>query len=76
MDEIAVRGDKRIKGIATMMGTEYIEQARSKDMDGVVLRTDIWNSASMTLFRKLGFENTGIFDPKYRDRIYLYKVLK
>ena len=76
MDEIAVRGNKRVKGIAKTMGEEYLKCVAGKNLDGVVLRTDIWNSASMALFRRLGFENTGIFDPKYKDRIYLYKELK
>ena len=75
MDEIAVGGDRRIKGIGTRLGVEYLELVRRKNMTGVALRTDIWNSASMALFRKLGFQNTGIFDPKYKSRIYLYKEL-
>ena len=76
MDEIAVKGNKRVRGIARIMGEKYLERVARKNLDGVVLRTDIWNSASMALFRRLGFKNTGIFDPKYRDRIYLYKELK
>lgn len=71
MDEMAVQRGSRVRGIATALGKEYLKQAEKKGMKEVVLRTDIWNFASMALYKKLGFNNSQIFDPEYADRIYL-----
>ena len=72
MDEIAVDGNARLKGVGTALGEEYIKRANRQ----VVLRTDQRNEASMALFKKLGFkpipEGTGfVFDPEFPERIYL-----
>lgn len=71
MDEMAVQRDRRIRGIASALGRRYLEIAKSQGIKEVVLRTDIWNFASMALYKKLGFRNTGVFDPKYKNRLYL-----
>jgi ribosomal protein S18 acetylase RimI-like enzyme len=76
MDEIAISGSNRRKNVGSLLGEEYLRVAREQGMKRVTLRTDIWNTASMALFRKLGFENTGVFDPKYKDRIYLSRTLE
>lgn len=81
MDEIAVRGDKRLRGIGTLLGKAYLVLAAQKDQSEVVLRTDERNVASMALFQKLNFkdipdarsEKGRVFDPKYPDRIYLQR---
>lgn len=73
MDEIAVRGGERRRGVGQILGKTYIEKVISQGIEQVILRTDIWNTASMALFRKLGFRNTQVFDPEYGDRIYLIK---
>lgn len=76
MDEIAVSSDLRQKGIGRILGQEYIDRVSKQNIEEIVLRTDTRNNASMTLFNKLGFKSLDIFDPVYRDRIYLVKSLK
>lgn len=76
MDEIAVRADMRKKGIGTRLGEAYLSEAERRGIGRVVLRTDERNEASMALFKKLGFENSGIRDPQYPNRIYLRKFLE
>ncbi len=73
MDEMAVRGDKRMKGIGTMLGKEFLKRTKA-----VVLRTDERNEASMALYKKLGFKpvtdgSENVYDPVYPNRIYLGK---
>lgn len=75
MDEIAVRKDKRQRGTGTFLGRKFMESAKSQGFLEVVLRTDVFNQASIALFKKLGFESTGICDPKYKSRIYLTRSL-
>ncbi len=85
MDEIAVRGSKRQKGIGTALGLQYLERARQQGMREVVLRTDERNEASMVLFRKLGFRDIPdssdsrgkVYDPgqELQNRIYLRRDL-
>lgn len=72
MDEIAVRGDSRLNGVGYSLGDQYLNTACNQGMNGVVLRTDCRNVASMALFRKLGFQATGITDPQYKNRVYLF----
>lgn len=81
MDEIAVKADKRLRGIGTMLGKSYLEEALNQGMDAVTLRTDERNVASMALFRKLGSgpvtnEGSAVYDPEYKNRIYLIKYLR
>lgn len=78
MAEIAVNGKKRTRGIGSMLGLAFILESERLGMDEVVLRTDENNTASMALFRKLGFlpipdENSrgSVYDPEYPSRIYL-----
>jgi GNAT superfamily N-acetyltransferase len=79
MDEIAVRGDKRLKGIGTLLGRVYIEVVKQQRLSEVVLRTDERNASSMSLFGKLGFSGIvdyessrgQVYDPKFPNRIYL-----
>ncbi len=72
MDEIAVRGNKRKRGIGLRLCKEYINKVRAPE---IVLRTDRRNLASMTLFKKSGFLSLDIYDPQYTDRIYLSLIL-
>jgi len=65
MDEIAVRGNKRLKGIGMTLGREYLQTASNQSLDSVVLRTDETNVASMTLFKKLGFVLLDVRDPEF-----------
>ena len=67
MDEVAVSGNKRRQGI----GTKLVEAFMAQLPDGCILRTDQRNVASAGLFAKTGFTSTGIYDPKYTERIYL-----
>ncbi len=81
MDEIAVRGDGRLRGIGTLLGENYIEAVRQQRLSEVVLRTDERNISSMSLFRKLGFltipnaedQRRVFYDPQFPNRIYLRK---
>lgn len=75
MDEIAVRGNERGKGIGTFLGRKYFEESRKNGVREVVLRTDETNSASMNLFQKLGFIDLKVRDPEFERRIYLAKDL-
>lgn len=75
MDEIAVRGQCRQRGIGRVLGNAYLTEARRQGMDEVSLRTDERNAASMALFRSLGFSLLGIRDPRYFNRQYLSKQL-
>ena len=69
MDEIVVRGDTRGQGI----GTELVKAFMEKLPNGCILRTDERNAASMGLFKKTGFTSTNIYDPEYKNRIYLVR---
>jgi len=79
MDEIVVRGDKRLKGIGTLLGRAYIEAVRQQGLSEVVLRTDERNASSMSLFGKLGLSGIAdpessrgrVYDPQFPNRIYL-----
>jgi ribosomal protein S18 acetylase RimI-like enzyme len=78
MDEIAVSGNARIKGIGTALSQEYIRTCAEQGIDEIVLRTDERNTASMTLFKKQGFtpvmkNGNAVYDPEYPQRIYLSK---
>lgn len=83
MDEIAVRGNVRVKGIGTFLGEEYIAQVKEQGIKEIVLRTDERNTASMRLFEKLGFEKIldsqnpkgFVYDPDFPSRVYLRKVI-
>ncbi len=77
IDEIAVRGNTRTRGIGTTLGINYIQKCKDQGIEQILLRTDERNIASMTLFKKLGFEpiknNTvNVYDPQYASRIYLF----
>ena len=83
MDEIAVKGNKRQKGVGTALGREFLVKANEEGILEAILRTDERNSASMALFRKLGFssipdtsERGKVYDPKFPNRIYLRKALR
>lgn len=75
MDEMAVKKDVRRKGIAKALGKGYLEVAKTPGVKEVALRTDIWNFPAMATYRSLGFESLGIFDPTYKDRLYLTKKI-
>ena len=83
MDEIAVRGDKRLKGIGTLLGETYIKAVQQQGLSEIVLRTDERNSSSMSLFRRLGFSGISdpenvrgkVYDPQFQSRIYLRRKL-
>ena len=80
MDDIAVRGSARRRGIGKGLGAEYLRQT---DVAGipVVLRTDVANAASMALFRRLGFmplhrsDGDWFYDPKEESRVYLLREI-
>ena len=80
MDEIAVRGNTRMKGMGYRLGLSYLETAKLQGFNEVVLRTDDRNTASMALFGRLGFEKIKngdgyVYDPEFSNRIYLRKEL-
>jgi ribosomal protein S18 acetylase RimI-like enzyme len=81
MDEIAVSGDSRIKGIGTTICQEYIKTCAEQGIEEIVLRTDERNTASMALFKKQGFKpliknRYAVYDPEYPQRIYLFLEVK
>ena len=80
MDEIAVTGNSRLKGIGKLLGQNYLEYLKKQGSNECVLRTDERNLASMTLFKRLCFvpvldNNKPIYDPEYKSRIYLKNKL-
>ena len=75
MDEIAVRGDKRLKGVGTRLGEAFLDSAKAQGLEEAILRTDERNPASIALFRKLGFREIGIKDPEFPSRTYMKKVI-
>lgn len=75
MDEIAVNGNMRKRGIGKLLGQTYIERIRVANTPEIILRTDERNSSSMALFQSLGFENMHILDPDYDYRVYLRREL-
>ncbi len=83
IDEIAVKKEKRRKGIGTLLGEKYIEIARQQGTQEIVLRTDERCKGSMSLFWNLGFDSIPnkkvargkVYDPQYCRRIYLRKKI-
>ena len=79
MDEIAVRGDNRLKGVGMLLGRAYIKAVRQQGLSEIVLRTDERNISSMSLFGKLGFSGIAdsessrgkVYDSQFPNRIYL-----
>lgn len=76
MDEIAVAGNSRNRGIGKSLGNEYIKRNMQKNTNEIILRTDERNTASMRLFSSLGFQSLYIYDPEFSYRIYLKRRLK
>jgi len=76
MDEIAVDGNTREKGIGKLLGQNYIDKLIIANIPEIVLRTDQRNISSMTLFERLGFKSLEVTDPEYNYRIYLRRKLK
>lgn len=76
MDEVAVAGDSRRRGIGSLLCTKYIETIQARRTFEIVLRTDQRNTASMSLFSRLGFKSLGITDPEFSWRIYLSRRLR
>lgn len=80
MDEIAVSGNCRLRGVGRLLGQNYLNSIQQQGSNECVLRTDERNTASMNLFGKLGFvpvldKNKPVYDPEFSSRIYLRKVL-
>jgi ribosomal protein S18 acetylase RimI-like enzyme len=78
LDDIAVRQDRRMCGIGTQLGLQYLEEVKKMGISEIILRTDERNVASMALFKKLGFsplyaDNQLLRDPNHFHRIYLKK---
>lgn len=77
MDEIAVAGSCRLRGVGRSLGDAFLDQVAQQGFKTAVLRTDERNVASMALFAKLGFQplrseqGTILYDPNYANRIYL-----
>ena len=76
VDEISIRGNARRQGMGSLLVNGFQRIVNGQGIDEVVLRTDERNPASMALFKKLGYESFGVYDPKYPDRIYLRRKLK
>jgi ribosomal protein S18 acetylase RimI-like enzyme len=75
VDDIAVRGDCRLKGIGKSLCVSFLSEVFSPAINSSesVLRTDRRNVASMGLFSSVGFKEIGITDPKFPFRVYLAK---
>ncbi|MBW3002660.1 GNAT family N-acetyltransferase [Candidatus Woesearchaeota archaeon] len=75
IDEIAVRGDKRLRGVGTRLGQAFLESAKAQSLEEATLRTDERNPASIALFRKLGFREMRIYDPEFPSRVYMRVIV-
>lgn len=73
LDDVAVAEERRKEGIGTKLCEEFEEQVIENGGTKVFLRTEKEYEASNTLFKSLGYERTGIFDPKYPKREYFVK---
>lgn len=78
IDEVAVDAGYRKIGVATLLTKQCISRAAEMGMSRLFLRTDESNTAAMNLYASLGFEKvltgktlTPIYDPVYKNRIYL-----
>ena len=73
IDEIGVLNDFRRLGIGEELCNSLIYTFNEKNYDLILTRTNPKAEAAISLFKKLGFKNTGIKDPIYSERVYLLK---
>jgi ribosomal protein S18 acetylase RimI-like enzyme len=71
LDDIAVDALLRKEGVGNSLVDAYVCEARSR-CEQIVLRTDVRNTASVTLFAGKGFVNFNppVYDPVYASRAY------
>jgi [ribosomal protein S18]-alanine N-acetyltransferase len=63
-----VVGEKfRLRGLATLLLNELIEYARSRNARAIFLEVRESNQSARALYRKLGFEETGLRKSYYSD---------
>jgi ribosomal protein S18 acetylase RimI-like enzyme len=74
--ELAVDPRARRRGVGALLGNGYVEEMRCQGASVVVLRTDERNPAAMGLYKRLGFSEIDVRDPRYKNRIYLSKSLR
>lgn len=80
VDEVATSPDCRNMGIATMLETVLLSEARNSGFSYAVLRTDEKNKSAISVYEKLGFRkmkasNGELKDPEFTSRIYMAKPL-
>lgn len=80
VDEVATSPDYRNRGIATLLETVLLSEARKAGFSWAVLRTDERNKAAVNVYEKLGFKQINgregsIKDPEFSNRIYMARQL-
>ncbi len=80
VDEVATAPSSRNSGIATILESVLLSEARTAGMGYAVLRTDEKNKPAIAVYEKLGFrrmEENGkeLTDPEFPSRIYMAKQL-
>ncbi len=64
---IAVKGDYRRHGVATLLVEHINAFAKTKEMIGITLEVRVTNIAAQALYKKLGFDLEGIRKEYYSD---------
>lgn len=75
MDEMAVQGNKRLRGVGTRLGQAFLDAAKAQGLEEATLRTDERNPASIALFKKLGFRKMNTYDPEFPSRVYMKVIV-
>lgn len=71
IDELVVDASARRKGTGYALSTGLIREAQKKGYSQIFLRTNRFNPAAVNLYEKLGFIDTGLRDPEFKDRMYM-----
>lgn len=82
-DAVAVKSDRRGRGVATLLGENYLERAKQLGVSQVVGRIREEVEQTHLLVKKFGFSTISeqkdpdrrIYDPKYHDNLYITKDL-
>lgn len=72
IDELGVSSVFRVKGIAKEISQILIRNVQRRNIDSIVLRTDVKAVAARILYEKLGFKELAVQDQKHPDRTYWF----
>jgi len=75
VDELGVHPSWRRRKIGGTLTLELLHSFQKLEFRTVIVRTHIEAEPAVNLYRKVGFQPTGILDRKYPNREYYLKVL-